>query len=535
MPGPVIFTVRARHHSGAETPAFLGETVTLDEQTEYLLNFNRALTEPERLRLYDLGGELLRDDLAALSFRNFVGRAEFAGVGIEVVSTKIGPDGVSRILQEVSDLASSLIFGSRSPTAFEGIADRLHAAPVPYHQLQFVRRVMLGERPGNRLQDWLWAIERNPTRRFERERPAVSPNRVRRLDNRAVQSIFSRLERLVQVQSTVALAGSPLAQKLSFGTPSQPHFPSSISAPRGQLSFDTPENRFVRHVIDACLSLMYRFVHHPKLHNGLKADCQVMLGILEQSVATPFLKEANQLTGFHAPSQALAKADGYREVFRFWGDFTRHISLPRTLSETARLLEGRDIATLYEYWTFVKILEAVVAVTGRVPSGRLDIRRDELGESLTIGMSTALGEDFTVRFNHTFGRASTTAYSTPLRPDVTIQVGRTLHVFDAKYRLEWFDGGEFELQDDAATYKRADLYKMHTYRDAITGAQTAFAVYPGTEFVFFERSGLKRSEPAAVAVADGVGAVPLRPTLAEPAAGLRDLLRVLLIPSKRIL
>src|SRR6266516_3977927 len=120
MPGPVIFTVRARHHSGAETPAFLGETVTLDEQTEYLLNFNRALTEPERLRLYDLGGELLRDDLAALSFRNFVGRAEFAGVGIEVVSTKIGPDGVSRILQEVSDLASSLIFGSRSPTAFEG-------------------------------------------------------------------------------------------------------------------------------------------------------------------------------------------------------------------------------------------------------------------------------------------------------------------------------------------------------------------------------------------------------------------------------
>ena len=34
-----------------------------------------------------------------------------------------------------------------------------------------------------------------------------------------------------------------------------------------------------------------------------------------------------------------------------------------------------------------------------------------------------------------------------------------------------------------------------------TGLRTAFAVYPGTEFVFFERSGTKRSDPSAVALA----------------------------------
>ena len=68
---------------------------------------------------------------------------------------------------------------------------------------------------------------------------------------------------------------------------------------------------------------------------------------------------------------------------------------------------------------------------------------------------------------------------------------------------------------------------MHTYRDAITDMRSAFVVYPGTQFVFFERSGAKRSTPTAVAMTDGVGAVPLRPVDADPAADLRKLLGVL--------
>jgi predicted component of viral defense system (DUF524 family) len=387
---------------------------------------------------------------------------------------------------------------------------------------------MLGERSGQRLQDWLGVIERNPTRRFEPERPVVSLDRVRRLDRRAIQSIFSRLERLVPVPTGAAIAGSPLAMKLTFGSPPEKHFPAAVAAPRGRLSFDTPENRFAKHVIGDCLALVYRFIDHPKLHEGLKDDCRIMAAILEQTSSAPFLVEAGRLTEFQAPSQALAKADGYREVFAFWGNLTAHVSLPRTAVETNRLLEGRDIATLYEYWVFLKVLEAAVVITGRSPSGPLAIYRDDLGESLSLGLATGLGQDIRISFNPTFKRTAGTAYSTPLRPDVTIQVGKALYAFDAKYRLDRFDVGEGDPDDDPATYKRADLYKMHTYRDAIANLKSAFVVYPGTEFVFFERSGAKRSEPTAVAIADGVGAVALRPADADPAASLRQLLGVLL-------
>jgi predicted component of viral defense system (DUF524 family) len=526
------FAYRPRKGDMALTPVLAGESAAFDERVEYVLSFPEGCPPRLAQRLKELGGDLIGADIGVLSFGNFVGRAEFAGATIEVVSTKIGEGGVSRVLQEVSELASSLIFGWRSPTGFEASVTNEDRSPVPYHQLQFLRRNMMEARAGERLQDWLAAIERNPTRRFERERPVVSPERVHRLDPRAVRSIFTRIERLVPLPENSAIAGNNLAQALTFGSPPQVHFPASVAAPRGRLSFDTAENRFVKHALGDCLALVYRFVDHPKLHASLRDDCRQMLSLLEQAAGTPFLDEVSRLSGFRAPSQALAKADGYREVFGFWNDLTHHVSLPRSAGETTRLLEGRDMATLYEYWVFLKVLEAAVQATGCQPAGPPTLRRDDLGESLAVGLSSGLGTDITVRFNPTYMRSTGSAYSTPLRPDVIVEINGVRHAFDAKYRLDRFDIADGDADDGAATYKRADLYKMHTYRDAIAGLRTAFVVYPGSEFVFFDRSGGRYSAPAALDQPDGVGAVPLRPADAEPAAGLRALLATLITPPR---
>ena len=150
------------------------------------------------------------------------------------------------------------------------------------------------------------------------------------------------------------------------------------------------------------------------------------------------------------------------------------------------------MATLYEYWVFTKILEAVVKITGLKPSGRPVLSRDELGESLAIGFASDLSPDISLRFNASYHRSSGTAYSTPLRPDVTIKIGDDIHAFDAKYRLDRFEVNDSDVDDGLATYKRADLYKMHTYRDAIVNLKTAFVVYPGSEFAFSLNVGVTR-------------------------------------------
>lgn len=299
--------------------------------------------------------------------------------------------------------------------------------------------------------------------------------------------------------------------------------PTEIAAPVGRLSYDTPENRFARHVVEECLALAYRFADHPRIAPALRRDCRRMAGILEQVAASPVLTEAGRLSSMHAPTQALMKAEGYRDIFSFWLDLGRHVSLPLDGTETARFLEGRNVATLYEYWVFAKVLQVTCTAVGARPSGPPTLRSDELGTSLTVGLISPVGSRIAVSYNPSFNRSGKGAYSTPLRPDVVLSVDGRLHAFDAKYRLDRIEAGD-EDDDGARSYKRADLYKMHTYRDAIREMRTAFVVYPGSEFVFFDRSGIRRSAPADVnPVADGVGAVALRPSDAEPDRQLREL------------
>jgi hypothetical protein len=65
-------------------------------------------------------------------------------------------------------------------------------------------------------------------------------------------------------------------------------------------------------------------------------------------------------------------------------------------------------------------------------------------------------------------------------------------------------------------FKRADVYKMHTYRDAITDAQSAWVMYPGTLFQRFDAD-----EKGAV------GAIPVKPgQLEELHRHISSLLRV---------
>ena len=517
------FHIKKRRSSEEEVPALVGGQIILDEKNEYLIRFPTPCSLETTSALQSLGAEMMSPDTAMLSFVNFVGDTTVAGVQLRITSTKIGEGGVSRLLQDVSDLASGLLFSHGTPTRLGAHGQVQDMGAIPYHQLQFIRRSMLVQPPGTRLQDWLAIIERAPTRRIERERPVLPVARVQRLDHRSMASVFQRLERLVPVPQGSPIAGNPLALALTFGTPPVTHFPEDIASPRGKLSFDTPENRFARHVVETSLGLIYRFADHPKIHARLRAECRAMLSILEEIASQPYIREASRLSSLMSPSQALAKADGYREVLGFWLDLQKHVSLPSNEDETLRMLEGRDIARLYEYWVFLKILESVISVTGFLPADKPRIHRDELGESLVVDLPTALGSGITLRYNATFSRSKDSAYSTPLKPDVVLSVDGKLFAFDAKYRLNVLASDEDDSDDGKlnGTYKRADLYKMHTYRDAINSMSAAFVVYPGSEFRFFDRKLGVVSDSQLLHNPDGVGAIPLRPADGDDYTALR--------------
>jgi predicted component of viral defense system (DUF524 family) len=136
------------------------------------------------------------------------------------------------------------------------------------------------------------------------------------------------------------------------------------------------------------------------------------------------------------------------------------------------------------------------------------------------------------------------SYSASFHPDysVLIEVQSNSEIearrhwlhFDAKYRLDikkWKaelanapEEIEAEIEqsldlqskaldeDQKDTFKRGDLYKMHTYRDALLGSRGAYILFPGTgeiEEVFIRYPGSRY--PLAPFYFPSVGAFQLRP------------------------
>lgn len=113
-----------------------------------------------------------------------------------------------------------------------------------------------------------------------------------------------------------------------------------------------------------------------------------------------------------------------------------------------------------------------------------------------------------------------------LRPDYTLSIWPfgieqeqaeqeelIVHIhFDAKYKVENLQGIfgkddnlETEKEEQKkGTYKRADLLKMHTYKDAIRRTAGAYVLYPGTEGKY-TRTGFHELIP-------GLGAFSIRPS-----------------------
>jgi uncharacterized protein len=528
------FSYRVRGTGPAALQAYAGAEIALDERALYSADFATPLSDREKLLIREMGGEIVNEHLALLSFKNFVGTTTLRGVRLRVASSKLGPEGTARLLEEVSRLSSSLVFGRGTPVALESAAQRSRASPLPYHQIQVLRDSMLRKPAGARLQDFLAAIARHPTRRFERDRPLVSLNRSRRLDSPALRSIFSHVDRLVPVTSgNMGLLANRLAKALTFGHPPRAHFPTHVASPHARLSFDTPENRFAKHVVSEFLNLARRFSADTRLQKSLRGDCAWMVPILEEALSGEHLENRGAVSALTSPSQALLKMEGYRELLGFWSEYTMHQALPLDPGAVSRFLEGRDIATLYEYWTFCKVVEAAVAASGSQVCGPAAVTTDAYEGRLTYGCEVTLSNGVKIAFNRTYTRSRLDAYSTPLRPDVVVTVGDSEYVFDAKYRLDSLGVEESDVDDGdaASTYKRADLYKMHTYRDALSKVKAAFVLYPGTEFTFFEASGNMRTRPEDIEQVDGVGAIPLRPSTAAVSERLKGTLtRVLVSP-----
>jgi hypothetical protein len=520
-PGPWYERLRGRR-DGEEPEVLSDRTVRL--QGDYEWRFEGSHAEVTALAQALPGVvEVLSSSLALLSFGNAVGFFDVPGLGrIEVISGKWDVDHFEQMLRELTDVAVNLPFSSGDAAALPYDRSVAVHEDVLYHAFVYLRHVLLGSAGReDRVLPALQLVLRDPHRRFLRTERVVPVGAARQLSGRA-------LERMVAGRGGLHRVGAGAAAALPLARALQGHLPERVEEASVVSTVDTPENRFAKAFLALCtgtIAGMERAVGQARnaFERRILDECHRMSTLLRPAVQHSLWSEVGPMVHFPASSTVLQRRRGYRELLKHWVRLRLATRIPISAERARDLLEVKDIAELYELWCFFSLVAALERRLGP-PVAADRFRATDFQTWVPWDLEVRWKDGVRALYNPRFSRSKgglRHSYSVPLRPDIALETRQGpnvgLHLLDAKFKLEKLPALLADAEDESAeqrgAFKRDDIYKMHTYHDAIVDARSVWILYPGTEFAFFS----SRSEPPSrdpgqlPCCLNGVGSIPHRP------------------------
>lgn len=438
----------------------------------------------------------LRDDLCLLNFGNEVGLYPVRDGILEVRSGKWSVADFDTALEELFRIAADLPFHAGESSSLPVVIDADVPNDVLYRAFLYLREALRTDAPRS-LTTALHALARDPHRRFERHETMVPLSMLRDVRFERLPVYLASARRWVK--------GAHGLQGLGIDVDGV--VPAELPEPRVRDTFDTAENRFARAFVDHAIFIVdatVRAVRKRACEARVQDDARGMLAQLQAARRTAPLCDAGRLTQVPMGSTVLQRRRGYRDLLHHFVRMRHAVrGLPFSTEAFDALLEGRDVAHLYELWAFFRVVEALSAILGP-PTSSDAPKRTNLG--VVVGRFTvAWGSDARVVYQEAFTSTRGTSYSLTYEPDVSLFARGGLHLFDAKFRLDPVTDAE-----PGRSFREDDLAKMHAYRDAIRDARSAWILYPGTESAFYDAE-LGPQPGAPGPEAGGVGAISLRP------------------------
>jgi len=268
-------------------------------------------------------------------------------------------------------------------------------------------------------------------------------------------------------------------------------------------SLDNPENRFIKKFMDIILYWCDELerLNILKEDSSHKEQIERLRNYVRYFRADPLFADVGEMTIFPASSQVLLKRDGYRECLTIYR--LLHLARIPIFNNIQEAIDNRRIDQLYELWCFFKLSEMLAKViNGEGAKPKFRIKEGPQG-GLEGETEADLGKGYKLVYNKTLK-----GYTFDFRPDFSlIKDEKNLEiVFDAKFR---FDLKELDKDKDLKKLEEAeeeairegnlekvvkvdDVYKMHTYRDALQ-CRAAIVVYPGDSGCFYYVSRKKEN------------------------------------------
>jgi hypothetical protein len=300
-----------------------------------------------------------------------------------------------------------------------------------------------------------------------------------------LNSPHSRLvevERRVKAERLKGKLSVTLQEKLGQDFSGQ-NYHNSYATRRKILSLDTPENRFIKMVVQHAHFQLGRFIHLVKEANK-KPDTQIFSDsfsvqlngwqkTLEKYLHHSMFKEIGSFKGMSKESLVLQQKTGYSGVYQTWHELKRYLDIMGNQSSVSM----KTIDELYEVWCFLEIRRILIEDLGfneikqtplRVGHSGAELKLDDvLADSYLLTREDGL----TIRLAHEprFGEKTKPVRSWLYdhKPDIVLEATfadefRLMWLFDAKYRI---DNKTDDTEQDLVP---ADaIYQMHRYRDAL--------------------------------------------------------------------
>lgn len=447
------------------------------------------------------------------------------------------------MLEEIVEQCIDLVMQYNVPIeqTYESGTEKISEKEL-YQRFIFLRSLFKNQE----FEEAIQKIISNPATKWELEVEQKDVRSVRRFTSKNIRELVSGSNRINLIKSLSGLNS----------------IPAKISSSRKVESVDTPENRFIKHILtsfqDFCEGIL------PKLISAkLDREAAEVLSYtqrLESLMNQSFFNDINRPNSLKINSPILQRRSGYRELLRSWLRFNLTAKLSwRFDNDQDELFTGgkKDIASLYEYWVFFVLFKTLTEKYGdfskKSPNDWIEglFVTDRNGLALTLQE----GKTRAFEFNYNSGKRPLTikfyynrsfpgnrkfsenkgfgSYSKSFRPDYTLSIWpcafkqeeaeekeSIVHIhFDAKYKVDYSFFKEDKPQNDdevseiieiiekeerQGIYKNVDLYKMHAYKDAIRRSGGAYILYPGTSNEDPPFRGFHEIIP-------GVGAFSVRP------------------------
>ena len=306
-----------------------------------------------------------------------------AEVSFEVRSVKMDyRTDYKTMLHDITSHFTDLVMMQGAPVTQRFEVDPNENSNTLYQQFAFMKSLVDSEE----FEEALNKILFNPIHKWTGTTIEKDICSVKRLGRQELKQVASSKNRL------------PLGEGKSIGD-------NITSMPRRLLvsykkdTVDVAENRFVKFVLQSFSSFCSTIQQCKYAKDGLKTEAELTANKLTGWLSRDFFLDVSNLQTMTLNSPALQRKEGYREVLQAWMMSKLAAQITWKGGDNVYRAGMRNVAALYEYWVFFKLLDIVketfhLELTEADEKKLVKTDKDNINLELRQGRMTMVGGEF---------------------------------------------------------------------------------------------------------------------------------------------